>query len=248
MFGLFNNLQGSDVGYGIAFLAGLLTFFSPCVLPIVPAYLAYCSGVSLVELAKADQTLKRFYQRKVFLHAFWFVLGFMGVFMVLGLATGWFGGWLVQWRNIMQVIGGILLIGLGLYLLEIFKLPALYKQAKFNFGNSVRHVQWLNALLTGVAFGFAWTPCIGPVLASILFLATWSGGSWFGVSLLFMFALGMSIPFLLSALLIQSLSRWLRRVRPFLPILQKMTGVMIITVGVLLILGWFEPIMIWLYT
>lgn len=248
MFGLLDNLQGSDVGYGIAFLAGLLTFFSPCVLPIVPAYLAYCSGVSLVELGKADQALKRFYQRKVFLHAIWFVLGFMAVFVLLGLATGWLGGWLVQWRSVMQIFGGILLIGLGLYLLEVFKLPVLYKQAKLNFGSGIGRVQWLNAFLTGVAFGFAWTPCIGPVLASILFLATWSGGSAFGVSLLFMFALGMSIPFLLSALLIQSFSKWLRRLGPVLPVLQKIAGVIIMIMGILLILGWFEPIMIWLYT
>lgn len=248
MFGLFNNLQGSDVGYGIAFLAGLLTFFSPCLLPIVPVYLAYCSGVSLVELAKADAVLQRFYQRKVFLHALWFVLGFTGVFILLGFATGWLGGWLIQWRTFMQVVGGVVLLGLGIYLLELFKLPALYKRAQYHFGNTVRHVQWLNALLAGVAFGFAWTPCIGPILASILFLATWSGGSWFGVSLLLMFALGLSIPFLLSALLIQSFSGWLRKIGPVIPILQKIVGVFIMLMGTLLLLGWFEPMMIWLYT
>ncbi len=235
-FGLF---IGGDVGFGVAFLAGIIAFLSPCILPIVPAYLGYFTGIELSDVEKQGEKKKHALRRKTFIQAVLFVTGFIIVFMLLGLASGTLGSLLSVNKELLQRLGGILMILLGLYVLEVFKIPWLYKQFKIDFHKGFTKWQSLNSFLTGLTFGFAWTPCIGPILASVLFLATFSGGSIRGVLLLLAFALGLAVPFLLLALSIQSVAPLLKKFNRYTIIAQKIAGVMLLIMGVLLILNKF---------
>lgn len=227
-----------NVSLGVACLAGLVTFLSPCILPIVPSYLSYVVGVSTTELKKTNGHSKW----AVVWYAGLFVLGFITVFMVLGLITGTVGGWLALYKTKLQIVGGAVLMLFGLYLLEVFKFPWLYKQAKLTTPQRISRWQSLNAMVIGMTFGLSWTPCVGPVLASILFLATFSGGSTQGVLLLFMFALGLAVPFLVIAVFLQKLLPLLKRFGKYLSWLHRLVGIIIVLIGLALLTGTFNQI------
>ncbi|MBI4407447.1 MAG: sulfite exporter TauE/SafE family protein [Candidatus Kerfeldbacteria bacterium] len=227
-----------NVSLGVAFLAGAITFLSPCILPIVPSYLSYVVGVSTTELKQTNG------QRRwaVVWYASLFVLGFIAVFMVLGLVTGTIGGWLALYKTKLQVVGGILLVLFGLHMLEVFKFSWLYKQVQPTTPRKISRWQSLNAVLIGTTFGLSWTPCVGPILASILFLATFSGGSTQGVLLLLMFALGLAVPFLLIAFFLQKLLPLLKRFSKYLVWIHRLAGVVILLIGLALLTGTFNYI------
>ena len=227
-----------NVSLGVAFLAGLVTFLSPCILPIVPSYLSYVVGMSVTELKQAKHNQRW----TIVWYASLFVLGFIAVFMMLGLVTGTIGGWLALYKTKLQVVGGALLVLFGLYNLEVFKFSWIYKQAQLRMKRSWTRWQSLNAVLIGMTFGLSWTPCVGPILASILFLATFSGGSTQGVLLLFMFALGLAVPFLLIALFLQKLLPLLKRFGRYLVWVHRLTGVVILLIGLALLTGTFNQI------
>lgn len=230
-------IAGSDVGLGIAFLAGVIAFFSPCVLPILPVYISYFTGMNAVELRELPEDQ----QKKLFRNTTWqaiaFVVGFLLIFMLLGLASGSLGGLLSFCRSKLQYIGGALFMFLGVYLLELLPIPWLYKQAKINAPINLTRWKIVNALVAGLLFGFAWTPCIGPVLATILFIATFAGGSVYGVLLLAFFALGLGLPFILLALTIQWTLPLIRKYMFLLVGLQKIAGVLLVLLGLLMITG-----------
>lgn len=228
----------ANISLGVAFLAGLVTFLSPCILPIVPSYLSYVVGISAAELKQTNQSSRW----TVVWYACLFVLGFITVFMVLGLITGTVGGWLALYKTKLQVVGGAVLMLFGLYLLEVFKFPWLYKQVKLTTPHRISRWQSLNAMVIGMTFGLSWTPCVGPVLASILFLATFSGGSTQGVLLLFMFALGLAVPFLVIALFLQKLLPLLKRFGKYLIWVHRLVGIMIVLIGLALLTGTFNQI------
>lgn len=240
---ILSKIQGSDVGFGIAFLAGVITFFSPCILPVIPGYIGYFTGVGVNEVLHAGASKKRFYKQAVFIHSLWFVFGFLIIFVLLGMATGAVGSFLAVNKIVLQRIGGGLLILLGVYLMQIIKIPWLYKETKFTMPHVFKKFKWLNSLAAGVTFGFAWTPCIGPILATILFLATFSGGSFQGFLLLFVFALGLGLPFIVVALGIQRFLPLIRRAGKYIALIQKLAGASILILGILLVLNLFNPVL-----
>lgn len=235
--------SGSDVGFGIAFLAGVLAFFSPCILPVIPAYVAYFTGVGISDISQASQKQQKQYRKKIFLHSLIFVSGFILIFTLLGLATGALGSFLAVHQATLQRFGGVFMIVLGVYLMEIIRLPRLYRQLKLDSSKHITKFQWLNTFLTGLTFGFAWTPCIGPVLASILFLATFSGGSLEGVVLLLTFSLGLAVPFIITALLIQSGMPLIKKFGKYIALVQKVAGAFIMVLGILLLTGYFNTVL-----
>ncbi|MBI2018119.1 sulfite exporter TauE/SafE family protein [Candidatus Daviesbacteria bacterium] len=217
----------------IAFLAGVLTFFAGCVAPIVPVYLGYLSGVSIDSLRRLE--VARF---KAFFNGLFFVAGFVGVFMLLGLTVNSLARMLGPYRSYIDKVGGVMVIILGLYFLNVLKVPFLSKERGFHLGR-VKGGKPISGFLMGLIFGFAWTPCIGPVLATILVLSSLGQNILSAVILMAVFGIGLATPFLLIALLFDKLTPQLSRLNKYLPQIQKITGVLIILIGVLLITGYY---------
>lgn len=224
------------LAYIVAFSAGLLSFLSPCVLPLIPSYATYVTGMSLDDLTDADRDRSR--QRKaVLIHGTLFVLGFTLVFMALGAGSTFFGALLRHYREWIERIGGIMLIVFGLWLLGVFRLAITRREWRFNFSN--RPLGYMGSVLIGVAFGAGWTPCIGPVLAGILTMAATSETLGAGMGLLFAYSLGLAVPFLLAALLLDRFLIGYKAFRKWLPWVERVSGILLIIVGILLVTGTF---------
>lgn len=240
--GLLN--AGSDVTVVIAFVAGVISFLTPCVLPIVPGYVGYLTGVHL----HTDKPRRWLLVE----HALLFVFGFLIVFVVLGAASGALQHWLAVSKVWLTRLGGIFLIGLGVIMTEWLPWPWLYKTISFQpqrsgSGGQRPRVSLWHSLMTGLTFGFSWSPCIGPLLGTILFLATFNGGSTRGALLLLIFSLGLGVPFIVTALFMEQLLPWLKRFTKNIAWLQKIGGVIIVLLGLMLLFGWqpafTEPIL-----
>lgn len=224
------------LAYIVAFSAGLLSFLSPCVLPLIPSYATYVTGMSLDDLTEADRDRSR--QRKVVLvHGTLFVFGFTLVFMALGAGSTFFGAMLRHYREWIERIGGVMLIVFGLWLLGVFRLAVTRREWRFNFSN--RPLGYMGSVLIGVAFGAGWTPCIGPVLAGILTMAATSETLGAGMGLLFAYSLGLAVPFLLAALLLDRFLIGYKAFRKWLPWVERVSGILLIVVGILLLTGTF---------
>jgi cytochrome c-type biogenesis protein len=226
-----------DIGFIVsAFVAGILTFLAPCTLPMVPAYLAFISGVSLQDLQ--DPSRAREVRRKILLNGILYTLGFSFVFILFGTLIGLGGVVFIKYRYVMQQIGGVLVIAFGLYMLKIIRLPRL------SFLNSERHFplvkilkpgRSISSLLFGATFAFGWTPCIGPILGSILTLAASSATVGQGALLLTVFSVGLSLPFILIALGIGSASHVLNRLAGMLEGFSMIGGVFLVILGFLMV-------------
>ena len=226
--------DGSTVNLGIAFLAGMLTFVAPCVLPVLPAYIGYISGISLQQREQEHKVLKS----KVFFNSLFFVLGFLVVFVVLGIAAQSAGAFLYKYGRAIQLVGGLLFILLGAHLAGVFQLSMFNKHAQFHISNHLTRFQYLHAFLVGLVFGFGWTPCIGPVLAVILFWASQTATFWKGFWLLLSFGLGLGVPFLILSLFTEVIMKQLRKLQKSFRGLQIFAGLLIMFVGILLIGDW----------
>jgi cytochrome c-type biogenesis protein len=214
----------------IAFIAGLASFLSPCVLPLVPIYLAQLVGQSVYQSGEGK---KEFTQRLItFLHAAAFVAGFTLAFIALGATASTLGSILSAQQVLLRQVGGIILVIIGLHMMGILKLPFLYVQKRFEF-HPTRPSYPASALM-GIIFGVAWTPCVGPILSSILFLAANAATLRTGVLLLFTYSLGLGIPFLLLGLGLDQFSAMLKKLKPHLGKIEVGTGVMLIIVGVMI--------------
>lgn len=208
----------------IAFAAGVLSFLSPCVLPLVPSYLAYIGGGSASRLTTLRNSLL-------------FVLGFSLVFIALGASASLLGSLLLEYRSWLIRLGGLLVVVFGLMLLGLFKLPFLYRSVRAEYrGNSSTP---LGATLMGMSFAIGWTPCVGPVLGAILTLAGASGTLSVGSSLLAVYALGLAIPFLLAALGLDAFSRFSKRFSRFLPWVERISGTILVLAGLLMLSGYY---------
>jgi len=220
----------------IAFGGGLLAFFSPCFLPLVPAYLIYITGLTFDELKDV-----RF---KTIVHSLLFILGFTLVFAPLGLAVGALGEFLFTFKDLLRIIGGGLIIFLGLYLAGIIHFRFLDVERKMTL--SERPAGYLGTVLVGMVFALGWSPCVGPILAGILLVASQSGRAIEGLWLLLAFSLGLGLPlFLLSLATNYSLSL-LKKIQTYLPRIHFFTGVFLVIVGVLLVTDYFKIISAWL--
>lgn len=226
-----------DIGFIIsAFIAGLLTFLAPCTLPMVPAYLGFISGVSLSDLQ--DPARSRGARRKILLNGILYTLGFSIVFILFGTLFGLGGGALIKYRHVMQQVGGVLVMIFGLYMLKVIRLPGysfLESERRFPLAKILKPGKTLNSFLFGAVFAFGWSPCIGPILGSILTLAASSATVGQGAFLLAIFSLGLSIPFLLIAVGIGSASHILNKLSKIMEGISMIGGVFLIILGFLMV-------------
>lgn len=231
-----------DVTFGAAFLAGLISFVSPCVLPLVPPYLCYLAGVSLDQLTgDAPTDVKR---RTVFFSSLTFVLGFSTVFVALGAGASAIGQFVRSYMDILSVVGGIIIIVMGLHFLGVFRIGLLHRQARMEVRN--HKVGPAGSYLMGLAFGFGWTPCIGPVLSVILGVAGTRDTVGAGALLLAVYSLGLGIPFIAAGLFAGPFMRWMRRYRGHLGKVEKAMGALLVVTGVLFVTGQITTIAYWM--
>jgi cytochrome c-type biogenesis protein len=222
----------------VATLAGVLSFLSPCVLPIVPPYLAFMAGASLEEIDRdgADARVAR--------TALFFVLGLSTVFLMLGLAASAFGSLFLQYQREMAILAGLVIIGFGLHFLGVVRIPLLYREARFEARTEGGTA--FGAYVLGLAFAFGWTPCIGPVLGTILALAAQDGSVGRGMALMGFYAAGLGVPFLLAGVFLRRAMGLTARLKRHMPAIERAMGVLLLAVGVTLLTGWFTRFSYWL--
>lgn len=225
-------MNPSELSFGIAFVAGLASFLSPCVLPLVPIYLAQLVGQSVYQSVGGIEEEQKPARLTTFLHAIMFVLGFTIAFVALGATASALGSFLSAHQFLLRQIGGILLIIIGLHLTGILKLPFLYRQKRFAFHPT--RPSYLASMLIGLIFAIGWTPCVGLILGSILGLAASAATLKQGVLLLLVYSLGLGVPFLLLALGVDQFSRVLKWLKPHLGKIEIGTGVAMILAGVMI--------------
>ena len=223
----------------ISLLAGGLSFLSPCVLPIVPPYLAYMSGIGMSELG--DERAAR---RRMLWPALSFVLGLSTVFLLLGFTASAFGMFFLQNQTIFVQAAGVVVIVFGLHFLGVFRIPLLMREARIDAGDQGGSA--VGAYVLGLAFAFGWTPCIGPILGAILSMAASEGDIARGTLLLGVYALGLGVPFLLAALFVQRSMAVMNRLKRHMAVIEKAMGVLLIAVGVALVTGAFTAFSWWL--
>lgn len=228
--------EPATLGLVVAFAAGLLSFLSPCVLPLVPSYIGFLTGMSLPEMSGR--------RRAALGHAVLFVLGFTLVFMLLGASATALGRALNYYQVWLQRIGGILIIAFGLVCLGVIKVGFLNQEHRLQMEH--KPMGYLGSALVGMAFAAGWTPCIGPVLGGILGLAATSQDLGRGMLLLAVYSAGLAVPFLLAAIALESFLHWFQRFRRYLPWVMRITGVLLIFVGVLMVTGEFTRLAGWL--
>lgn len=235
-----------DISAGAAFLAGLISFITPCVLPVVPPYLAYIAGVSFAELKgdTVDVDQKRRVNRRVFYSALLFVLGFTTVFVLLGATASFLGQTMARYFDVLSKLAGLAILILGIHYTGLVRIPLLYREARLDVKK--KSASLFSAYLIGLAFAFGWTPCVGPVLASVLFLAGSEGTAMQGAWLLLAYSAGMGLPFLFAALFAAQFLSVSSRIKRHMSIVEKFIGAMLILTGLLLLTGQFGIIGTWL--
>jgi len=221
-----------DVTFGGAFIAGLLSFLSPCILPMVPFYLSYLAGVSVNQVTGGEGVTPAVRRRAV-LAATLFAAGIMTVFVGLGASASVFGQMLRDWFDILRWVAAGLIIVMGLHFLGVVRIGFLYRQFRAEPGD-VSNMSLGGAYVIGLAFAFGWTPCVGPVLAAILFTAAGTDTAGQGALLLTGYGIGMTLPFVLAAAFVGPFMRLMARFRPYLGAVEKIMGVMLIVFGVLI--------------
>jgi len=213
------------VSFSLSFIAGVATFVSPCLLPLIPAYISFITGQT------SDQTEKTRSLLKIVSLAFCFVLGFSLVFSAMGASATLLGKLLLQYRNVLRLAGGFLVILFGLHLTGVWRIRQFYQEKRFRLpapGGPVR------AFLIGMVFALGWTPCVGPILSSILVLASTEKTVWRGVSLLVVYSLGLGLPFLVTALLIDRVTAVIKRFARHYRTVEVVSGIILIVTGVLI--------------
>lgn len=223
----------------VALTAGIISFLSPCVLPIVPPYLAYMSGVTIGEMQQAGAA-----RRKATISALFFVLGLSTVFLFLGFTASAFGVFFLKNQELFAKISGLLVIVFGLHFLGIFRIPLLDREARMDTGDSGGSV--FGAYLLGLAFAFGWTPCIGPQLGAILSLAASEASVARGTLLLGVYAAGLGIPFLLAAMFLSRSMHLMNCLKRHMQMIERAMGVLLILVGIALVTGAFTSFSWWL--
>jgi cytochrome c-type biogenesis protein len=219
----------------LAFAAGLASFLSPCVLPVVPGLVGFVTGVSLEDFRQAERAPV---QRRAAVHSALFILGFSGVFILLGASATAIGMLLRRALPLIQQIGGAVIVLFGLYMLGLIRMPLLLQEKRVQL--SARPAGMLGSVIAGVAFGAGWTPCVGPVLATILLYAGMSGTMLHGAALLGAYALGLGVPFFVAAVAFNWFLARTPRLRPWLVPIERAAGAVMILAGALLFTGRFS--------
>lgn len=220
-----------DISFGGAALAGLLSFLSPCILPMAPFYLCYMAGISMGEL-RAEGGVAPGAQRRLVAQAVMFSLGVTTIFVLLGLGATALGRAFVQWKEALSYAAALILLVFGLHFLGVVRIPFLYREARLEA--KAAPTSFLGAYVMGLAFGFGWTPCVGPALAAILMVASGMGDLWRGGALLMVYGLAMTFPFVIAALFAQPFLGWVGRNRRYLGYVEKAMGAMLIVFAILI--------------
>ena len=215
-----------------SFLAGILTFVSPCVMPLIPAYITLITGLSIKDLQNKQNLLK------TFLYSSAFILGFSTVFVILGLSITYLSSFLFENKDILKIAGSIIIIIFGLHLTGIFKIKILYKQFSL-MDKFSSEINYLTVYLMGATFATSWTPCVDPILASILILASNQDTVYKGTFLLIVYSLGLGVPFLLTALFINKFIYFFNSLKKYYKIIELISGLLLITIGILMIANKF---------
>ena len=222
-------MEGASFGIAIAFTAGLLSFLSPCVLPLIPSYVTFITGLSLEDVQKS--------RRAALIHSLLFVLGFTLIFIALGATATAVGQLLGYQRVWISRIGGVLIIIFGLYMLGVFNIALFSRERRVHIAD--KPVGYLGTLLVGIAFGAGWTPCIGPILGSILTYTASSADMQRGMWLLLAYSLGLAVPFLLAAVAVERFLDVFARMKRQMGWITRTSGVLMIAVGILMVTNYF---------
>jgi len=231
----------ADITLPAVFFAGTISFLTPCVLPLVPAYLSFLAGTTLDELQERQPD--KVVIARALATASLFVLGFGTVFVLLGATASVFGALVRQHLAWLTVVAGLAIIVMGLHFLGLFRIAFLYREARFN---PARPVGVWGGYVMGLAFGFGWTPCIGPVLAAVLTVAAAEATVARGAGLLALYAAGLGLPFILAAFAMGPFTHFLGRFRRHLGRVEKVIGVLLVLVGVAFLTGWVSRLSFWL--
>jgi cytochrome c-type biogenesis protein len=219
----------ASVGIALAFGAGLLSFVSPCVLPLIPSYLTFVTGVGFEDLGSARRT--------AFVHSLLFVLGFTLIFVALGASATVLGRLLLAYRVWITRLGGALIVLFGLYLLGVVRIASFDRERRVHLAN--KPVGYLGSVFVGVAFGAGWTPCLGPILGAILTYTAAAADLSRGLPLLLAYSLGLAIPFVLAAVAVERFLETVTKLRPYLARVSQVSGALLVIVGVLMMFDYF---------
>jgi cytochrome c-type biogenesis protein len=228
-------MPAPDLNIVVAMAAGLLSFLSPCVLPLLPSYISFVAGVSFEEVQGVVANPRT--RRAILLNSLLFILGFSLVFIALGAGATLVGQVLFQQQSLIRKIGGALIVLMGLYVAGWLRIPFLMREWRMELKD--RPAGYLGALVVGITFAAGWTPCIGPILGSILTLASVSQTAATGITMLAAYSLGLAIPFFVSALAIHRFVVFFDRFKRFIPIVTRVSGLILIAVGLLLVSDYF---------
>lgn len=232
-----------DVSFGGALLAGLISFVSPCVLPLVPPYLCFLAGVTLDQLQASDD--RDAPTVRVLASAAAFVLGFATVFVALGATASVIGQTIARHFDLLSIIAGVvIIIIMGLHFLGVFRIGLLYREARIHL--DAKPPGLLGAYVVGLAFAFGWTPCVGPVLATILFVAGAEETALRGAGLLAVYSLGIGLPFLAAAAFARPFLGWMKRFRRYMGLVEKVMGGLLVVTGLLFATGQMATLSYWL--
>ncbi|MBI4654897.1 MAG: cytochrome c biogenesis protein CcdA [Nitrospirae bacterium] len=219
-----------DITYLGAFLGGLLSFFSPCVVPLIPSYVSYITGISFDEFETGDKALIR---KLTFINSLAFISGFSLVYILLGVFSSFIGYILSAYYDAIRIVGGIVIIFFGLYVMGVFKVKSLSAEHRLHVKSKPRG--YLGSFVIGLTFAAGWTPCIGPILGTILLYASTSGSVWYGFNLLVIYSAGLGIPFMITALAINTFLSNYGVIRKYMKVVLILSGLLLITFGVILL-------------
>lgn len=232
-----------DMSYLGAALAGILSFFTPCVLPMVPFYLCYMAGVSMAEL-HGHKEIPEGAQKRLILSAIAFAFGVTTIFVLLGMGATALGQVFAQWKQPLSYVAAGILALFGLHFMGVLHIPLFHREARIQ--SDSKPSTMLGAYVMGLAFGFGWTPCVGPALASILMIASGMGDIWRGGLLLFVYGMAMTTPFIVAALFAKPFLGWMARNRKYLGHVEKVMGAMLILFAILIATNSVNYIAQWL--
>ncbi len=223
-----------------AFVSGLLSFFTPCILPLVPSYIIYVSGITVHDMSAPGTG----HRRRVFFHSLSFILGFSFVFVALGVSTSLIGNFLSHYQTYIIRIGGAILILLGLFYLDILRIPFFDRQYVLQFGQ--KPIGLFGSFIVGITFSLGWTPCVGPALSSILIVASMAGRASYGAYLLSLYSLGLAIPFLVSSLFFDRLFIFLKKYGFISRYAVRLLGALLIIIGIIMVTSYYSVLSLWL--
>jgi len=230
-------MDGSQqISYLVAFLSGSLLFFSPCILPLIPTYISYLTGVSFSQLTgDSSSEEKRKIRKRTMIHSLMFIIGFSIIFILLGTTVTYLSRYFLKYLHVLRMIGAVVIIFFGFMITGVLNIGFLVKEKRIEYRK--RGISYLGSVLVGATFAFAWTPCVGPILGSILVYASSTANVKLGVTLLCLFSLGLAVPFFLSSLLVNSFLSFFTRFKKYIRVINVIGGIILIGFGVLILTG-----------